>query len=404
MSTGREEFSSVSEAEPVEAPETNTETESNSDGENRNESTRETVARAFKELSSEEGDGDQSGEDKKPTIDPFNEGKGLLKDQPGEKAGEGQKSKPDKTAKNQAEFDPDLVPPPRLDAAGKELFNNLPKGLKKGLNKTIKDLEGMATRSSQEYARAAGEARGYLEAVQPYIAEWGQLGFSGPAGVAALAATQSKLMNPKTRLQTYLELGSDLGIDVAKLSGSASNGEVDASDISTHPVIQAMQNENNALRENLNVLLLKHQQTEQTSFNQGVDGITAEFAAVRDEMDQTGRYRYPELHDEAFLESTKPLVSALIGTVPGITYGDALKQSWAILSGKNIPTSNQANRVPATGSNNQARAAQAAVSVRGRTASLVNGHSDDEIPPEALKSTRATVAYALEMERRRARG
>lgn len=403
MPSGREEVSGLQETDGVES--TTPETTGSSD-ETRNESTRETVARALKELSSQESDGDQSGEGESIKINPTKESAGLLGDPTNTEGQQAQKTKAAKPDKSQQTPDPDLEPPNRFQAPSKELFNKLPAGLKKELNRTIKDLEAQATRSNQEYSKATNEVRGYLEAVQPYIQDWGRMGFSGPGGVAALAATQAKLLNPQTREQTFLELASDLQLShlIGKGDGAAPNGAEAASDISNHPTVKALQNENNALRQKVDLVFNNFQQTQQTQFDAGAQGIATEMMAVRDEQDQAGRYRHPELHDEAFLESTKPLVSALIGTVPGISYGDALRRSWSMLTGKPLTTSTQPNqaRLPAAGNTNS-RAASAAVTVRGRGASIVNGQAEDEIPQDVLNQpgSKATVAYSLEMLRRR---
>ena len=123
--------------------------------------------------------------------------------------------------------------------------------------------------------------------------------------------------------------------------------------------------------------------------------------AVRNEVDAKGEYIYKELHDPSFLSQVKPLVSALVKTVPGITYSDALKRAYHTLIDQNgnFNQQNQA-RLQANNNNVSTRAASAGVSVRGKSRATPLS-SQEEFPEEALGSARDTVRWALKQIERR---
>ena len=142
MQTGREELSGVQEAtEIVEETVTEEVVEDTAPEEKYDpkESVKDTVARIAKEIG--EGNKDE-GAEKAEEGDP-------AADKPADVKTLGrQPNKPD------FESDPELMPPERLNAKEKQLFQNLPKGLKKAWHRAIKDVEAGGTRNNQEYQRA----------------------------------------------------------------------------------------------------------------------------------------------------------------------------------------------------------------------------------------------------------
>jgi len=273
-----------------------------------------------------------------------------------------QKGKPAAQAQVQ-----DTSPPVRLSAEQKEIFNALDPKLKMGVARMFLEHEREFTRTQQQLNSQINEVRGIHEAIQPFAAEWGELGYTVPQAIASLAATQSKLINPKTSLDTYIKLGADLGYDVSGLRGGEGATAQPANDISTHPQFLALQSELNSVKGVVNGW-----RNEQTNAN--VSQIVAEMSAVRDEQDQFGRYRFPKLHEPGYIESMKPLVSALVRTIPGLSYGEALKRAYYSAEGignSQQAASSQQTKFPET--NN--RAIEAASSVRGRSAPGTSGFS-----------------------------
>ena len=343
---------------------------------NPNESARQSTERAYKELEKKANNGNQKeGQKQSPKLEA--EKQGVKPHQPG-----------------------DIVPPARLNQADKQLFEKLPPQLKKAFSRTIKDLEANATRTNQEAAQLKEQARGVLDAVQPFATKWAERGYTVPSAIASLAAAQEKLTNPETKFETYVNLGRDIGInfeDVIK----AVNGEFDGVsqpqsnnfDITQHPQYLALQNKVDAL----------YSTHERQQLDQVVTPIVQEMEAVRGETDPaTGDYKYPELFDDEYLESLKPLVSAMVENVPGLGYGEALKRAHFVRQGQTFPQQAAAPRVaprlqPTAQPQQQLnRSVSAAQTLRGRVAPIAPKGSALEPPESALKDARATTRWVLE--------
>ena len=305
----------------------------------------------------------------------------------GDQVPEGQPEikQPEKQAEPQGKIDPALAPPERLPEGQKQLFQKLPKGLKRETNKLFKSYEAAMTKANQ----AASETRGLMEAIQPYASEWGMRGLSPAQGVAQLAAAQAKLTNPdkNVRLKSFQLLLKHAGLSAEDLG---QKGEAAPA---------AVNEEINSLRGQVQQLQSMIS-TQQSASRQGeTNAIVQELESVRLEVDQTsGDYRYPELHDENFLQQTvKPLVSAIKGSVPGITWADALKKAYSLATGKpgESLNSNQ-TRLTAAGNINKTPIRMIPpVSVRGKSVSTFTG-SEDDVPAEARGDARATARWVLE--------
>lgn len=371
---GGAEGSEVIESDAPEAPQDNKKPEVT-----KRETASETVARVLKEQREKQDDGSK---------DPAQESQAdeSNSDKLAKKAGKQVKDKP--------ELPQEIEPPARLSAEDKNVFNKLPPHLKMATARMFKDHQAQFTKAQQEWNRAAGEARGYIEAVQPYITELGSQGFTGPAAVATLLATQKRLTDPKTSKETWLQIGRDLGHHTAESAEGSEAQTAPQFDIEAHPKFRAVQDQ-------LNQILSHHQQTEQQKFTSTVDSIAAEFAAVRDQKDATGNYQYPKLHDAEYLERLKPLVSALKGTFPALAYGEVLKRAYWTAEGQNGNSfqPNQTGLHAQTQQPQQVKVVQPAISVRGKSAGTVSG-TDPQPPPEALTSAAATARWVIEQQRR----
>lgn len=338
-----------------------------------NETARETTERIFKELKEGKSNGN-TGE----------EGQTQAKTEAPKDTNIKEKEEPDD------KFDPELTPPERLKDRAKVMFNNLPKGLKREFHRAIREIEAGGTRVVQDAHRALGEVKSITEAVAPFATKWAERGFTIPAGIAALCAAQERLSNPETSLQKYLELGAELGHidalpDQIKQYAQQYQNQRQNTNILQNPEFQSLQERQEEIIE-----ILRHQQ---------LNPIVSEMEAVRQEVDPaSGRPRYPELADESYLLSLKTRVSEIVRHDPNISYADALRaaaderrQLWFGYSSNSEQT-----RIPTANNNQQKqRAVNAAVSVRGKTNSSVNGDYSIDPPPEALISPRATAEWAL---------
>lgn len=347
------------------------------------ESPRQTVERIFQEAQKED-DGEDSGTEQEAPETAL------------------EQVRPPKDQQQQAQNQPQdgfkIPPPARLNAAQKEAFHALPEPLKRAAHQMFKDHEAQFTRASQKLHADLSEVTSIKEAVRPYFVSHPELaaaGYTESKFIGGLVAAHQMLTDPKTAKRAWLELGPQVGIDPGVLEALQEHiGAAPQNNPMADPQIRALQ-------EQVQQLSSRLEGQDAQRFEQTVSSITAEMAAVRDEMDESGRYLYPELHDEAFIHAAKPLVSALVGSIPGLSYGEALKRAHATMTGRygNSGQANQA-RFPQQQNNTLERAQQAAVSVRGRSAPSSAAGNTSDIPPEALKNPQASVRWALEQLRR----
>lgn len=362
------------------------------------ESHEESVREALKELSQQESDG-SSGEGESEELEPQPAEKGL---------GQAKSSKGQASENSTVEFeeiDPELLPPERLKAHEKTWFEKIPqKGLKKAIHRTIKELEGTTTRANQEAARVTKEASSVLEAVKPYHDQFTERGMTTAQGIAALCLAQKRLTDPSTKDDVYVSLGVDikptkqawlrLGNKLGYSSGSSDADRAEAPEISNHPDIVALKNENRRLREMVEPEYNARKQATERSFQEQYSSTLSELESVQNEIDVNGNYKYPELLTSAsFLESWKPLVSALVRN-ERLSYRDAAVEAYRRMKGFSSSQRNQA-KLPASNNN---KAISAAVSVRGRSSSTgyMPRESPDVSPGETPEqSARAALAELM---------
>lgn len=292
----------------------------------------------------------------------------------------------------------DIDPPDYLSTEEKEEFKNMPRAGKRIVTNALKRHQAKFTQFAQKAANAEREAKEYNETARLYLTQNPELierGYNGPRLLRELLAAQMMLTGPDRQKAKarYLQMGRELGFNVTSDDPELVNGHGAAPiDIASHPQFQALQAQ--TLEAKSYVDSLKQQQ-----FNRQVDAITAEIRSVQQERGPNGEYLYPETHDEGFLDQAKPLVSALAKTMP---YGEALKRAYYAIMGRpsagNFSQGIQ-TKLPANNQNIQQRAAQAAVSVRGRSTPQSVGNTL-EIPKSALSSATATAEWIINHNRR----
>jgi len=304
-----------------------------------------------------------------------------------------EKIQPEKKAKQ--EQDPELLPPARLKPQEAKLFNNLPAGLKRAFNRTIKEVEGGGSRAIEQAAR---EKQEITALATPLINEH----FPTEKHVfESLIRAQEKLTNPQTSRAEYIKLGVNLGHIEEEAAAEALQGlqQTGNFDITQHPEFRALQERLNSVTSTI----------EQSHIDREAEPIVNQMRSVQQEVDPaTGNYRYPELQDGDYLLSLKTRVSSLRDSDPSLSWGDALRQATEekrqALWGGSFPQGQVQTR-PLTANNNQIqqRAAQAAVTVRGKSSPASVGALNFNPPPEALRSNdpRATAIWAYEQLKNR---
>jgi hypothetical protein len=356
-----------------------------------NESAMETARRAFDELQ-------RDGQEDEEAIQ---ENKSLSKSQ------DNKLDPKDKTKKpiGAEDFDPELSPPERLKAHEKQMFNNLPKGLKRAYNRSVKELEAMGTGRAQEIAKKESRYKEIEEVIDPLVIEWGEMGLSPAQGMRELVAAQKRLTHPdmSEREKAFQRMAQGCGIDLARLGNpqqQATNSSVP--DISNHPTVVALNQQLTHLRSMVEPINNNFTQSLQQQQQQAQSQNTADMESVRDEIDpRTGNYVRPDLHDEEFIRKIGSSVAALQKAAwevgDKISAGEALKRVHDSLKGspQAFRQSNQTRTLTnGTQNNIQQRATNAAVSVRGRsTPSNISTDPLGDIPPEALSSPLETTKW-----------
>lgn len=302
--------------------------------------------------------------------------------------------------------DPELLPPERLDSKQRQIFQNLPVGLKRGLHKTIKDLERGQTQQLAQYRshyeRATNDVKHLTEAISPYLAKWGDIGMTATQVITGLASAHDKLNNPETSQAAYIQLGQQLGhIDAeGRFLGQEYTGQSNAPaniDIANNPYVKQLEAKIISLQSKIDPIYTNHEQ----QFEKTVSSITAEMQSVRDEINPaSGQFRYPELQNEEYLKMLSPRISEIAASTPGISYADALRQAnqqWKQDIFGASATNNQIRPTARPTFNNNTRAVEAAQTVRGRISpSLTTQSTNGTPPPEALKDAKATTAWVIQ--------
>lgn len=366
------------------------------DSEKKEETPEESVKLALEELRSKSS-GDS--EEKEEETEQGSKDKPVQQLDPTKKEVKGQKANEKPESEDEEEFlDPDLVAPERFKPHEKMWFNKITqKGLKKAISRSVRELEGVMTRATQEVAKEREEIQGIREVVKPYIELFAERDLSIEQGIRALLVAQKKLTddsNPKLQRDTWLQIGRDIGMDISSFK-SAEDG--DSVDISNHPVVKELKNEILALRKEAEPYINQNKQVSEKQFTEAYQTTLQELEGVQNEMDASGNLLRPELHDATFLNSWKPLVSGLVKSKK-LAYRDAAIQAYSLLTGKSFTQPNRA-RIPAANNQNSNRAVSAAVSVRGRVNTPVSFESEeeaedvpsDETPEQSVRRALATI-------------
>lgn len=339
----------------------------------KNESARETVARVLKhqkEKNAPDGNKSQSETPEGLSTTDEKQPETAVVDEP------------------QDDVDPDdYVPPNRLSAKEKALFNKLPKQMRPAIARMFKEHQAQFHRGHTELSKQIQETRHITEAVRPYYVSHPELasgGITEAALISGLIGAHMELTNPKTDKAKIQAIARDRGYSIRFEGDDEDSSTNTQADITNHPQFRSLQEQTNQL--------LSYVQNQQVS--QIADPITKGWTAIRDERASDGQFRYPKMQDADFWTSAKPLISAL--TDSGMSHDDALKRAYIALHGQPHGQTT-APGLPAA-NNTNTRALEALTSVRGRSAPTSNGFN---MPIENIpNSARDTVRMVLEQQRR----
>ena len=247
----------------------------------------------------------------------------------------------------------EVKPPQSWTAAGKEWFNKQPVEARKELAKRTKELETHTYKVWEEANKIKKNYKDLDETLAPFEREWNLRGFTRAQMVLSLAQSQKMLsQDPEAGLDYIAKsYGTSLEEIVKKrLEQGGEEGRDYGSDAQADAALQQLQNQ------------VQYLQAELAKQNQGqnqarIQSVVSELHSVRDEVDGTGRYVFPELHDRSFALSLGPVYTGLLQSQPGLTPREALVKAYTAMTGK-VP--NRAQSIPTAD-----RARKASLSVRG---------------------------------------
>ncbi len=370
------------------------------------ESASETARNIANLLKTSDDSGEESkGEEEEPTSEEGNTEGDKTEEQVAEDAAKSARQRDEsgkfvkgqkEAAKLQKTNDPELQPPTILAPHAKKAFLNLPEGLKRETHRLIKGIQASGTRAQQDLAKSLEHSEAIRIPAENYISN---NNITDPKGVPYTPAQLfNDLMSAHTNLsrdpdryiaQMIVQMEANPQNITAYLQGKNPSGV----DITKDPHFRALQTEHEQLKNKLS-------EREQSEASQRQAPLADAFAEVMREIDPaSGNFKYIELHEKAFSDSTKPIVAALLRT-GRYTPQQALIKAWATLTGNEEHSQNGNQPILPTKQpvNYNDRAKQAAVSVRGKIAPTGAGQSNSadlelhEIPSSPTETARLILS------------
>jgi len=253
-----------------------------------------------------------------------------------------------------------IQPPARFPVDKKEWFLKQPREAQEEISKMIADQEAQSTKVWQDANREKARYEDVNKVINHYLPQWNLNGLTEGQVIRELCGVQD-IFAKQGPIAGCLTILQKNGVTPEQLYQASQNGNA-------QPQAQPSQSpQNGGLTEEKLVQLL-NQREAQTQQRQVVTQAEQEFRAAQNEMTPDGRYAYPELHDDNYIERAKPFVSDLRKTQPNIPWGEAFKrvvQQLRVFDGKYTGSPSAASS-PKLPTNDIQRVKNASVSVRGR--------------------------------------
>lgn len=245
--------------------------------------------------------------------------------------------------------------PQSWTAKGKEWFNAQPIEARKELAKRTKELETHTYKVWEEANKIKKNYKDLDEVLVPFEKDWNLKGFTRAQMILSLAQSQRMLSESPEAGLDYIakSYGTSLEDIVKRRLEQEEGGQSQSSeayDPQADAVLQQLQNQVQSLQNELN-----RQNQAQDSVR--VQSVVAELHSVRDEVDASGRFLRPEMHDASFVRRLGPIYGGLMQQ-PGMTPQEAIRKAYTAMTGK-IPSAQPQNFTASE------RAKKAALSVRG---------------------------------------
>jgi hypothetical protein len=232
----------------------------------------------------------------------------------------------------------EVEPPGQFKLEEKEEFNRLPNNMKpvvKRLVNSYKQERDTLVNDIKQYKQnidlRARDIDTYESLVKDHLPTWGMQGYTPIQAIAGLVQAQNFIINnPKEAIRNLIKTTGLTAEDILS-DDSAPNSNIP--DINNHPVVQALQEKINYLQGAVEPVINSRKAQEEAQFNAGVDQIVNAVNSVRNEKDNYGRYLYPKLHDNNFLQSVNSLALDLKSRL-NLTWEDATKRAYSALDDK----------------------------------------------------------------------
>lgn len=280
-----------------------------------------------------------------------------------------------------------LEPPVRWPVSKKEWFNRQPPEAQEELAKGWGEIESQTTKVWQDLAREKNAHAEVNNILGYYRKEWNLKGITDAQAIAELCATQDNIN--KNSVAGIARICQLRGVSPQQLHEFMSgNGPTQTS----APVQQAAQN-NSLTAADVNRIV--NESLQQNGVRQQTNAAVSELNTMKNEVDQSGRYRWPELHSQEYvLGRVQPLAENIRKTHPNLSWTqvtsiaiNSLRNVDSQVSGSPSPSS---SRLPAKEEIAKVRAAS--VSVRGRGSASIPTNTSAK-PGEKLEDTiRSTLA------------
>lgn len=317
------------------------------------ESVEDTVRKTFDDLK-------KVKEDELKTDDPVQGDKAEAPEEPTTNTESGDKKEAEKKGKKGRPNQPRIEPPARWTIEKKEWFNKQPRLAQEEIAKGWGEIEGNTTKLWQDLNRELDDHREVSKILNTYRSQWGDKGITEAQAIAELCATQDNII--KKPLETIARIMQKRGVSIQQLNQFVNGGNG-----ASQQAAPQVPPEFNELTQKVNHLYNSFQSNQQTSQAQALQQAVGEVEQLRNEIDQGGRYRYPELWDQQQLARVKPLVEDLRKNQPSISWAEATKRAvntLRVLDGKQGIQSPNGQRL--SRENEIAKVKAASVSVKGR--------------------------------------
>lgn len=277
----------------------------------------------------------------------------------------------------------DLKPPRNFDAKKKEKFNRMPKWIRREFNGLVSELRGHADKTFRDLNAEKGKWGKLTEVVEHHMPMWGMSNVHPVEAIDALCRAQTKMVHDP--VGGLWDQAQAVGLDFEVLA------KIQRGEIPYKPGAFQPAERKNAAPPYADVRAVVQNEMRQANINAQSAAIVSEvdqaIESLQSERDSSGTsYVYPELHDQAFLDSLADLVLDAKRATPGLSYRDAIVKAWSYRTGRPAPGPLlPPSRPTLNGARNTKNAAQITGSVRGRPfSSGAGGFNLNDIPTEDI--------------------